>query len=169
MLENSNALGQVIASRIDELNRFCEENYLIGKVVVDHIGLKCSSKEKYEALRSVFEGASRFIYQSIISSRRIAIIGLIETVPTEIGDLKYLELSDQKVDGSQGDGFDHIEIVPTTILYEELIEMLTEKGLQLKEAVRIHHTTHDIKLPSGFIIRLSREMLLEKIKREEVV
>lgn len=168
MLETATELPGVANLYILEFNSFCETNGLLGKVKADHIGLKCSSTEKYESQRRLFESDSTFIYQSIISHRRISIIGLTEGVVTTVGALHYLELSDQKSDGSQKDCIDHLEIVPVDISYEELADILQKNGVILKEVVRPHHTTHDVVLPSGFIIRLSHERLLDKIKREEM-
>ena len=34
---------------------------------------------------------------------------------------------------------------------------------------RPHHTTYDIKLESGFEVKLTKEPLVEKIKREEMI
>lgn len=76
MLENTIELSVIASPYILEFNTFCEENMLIGKVKADHIGLKCSTTEKYEQRRRLFESDSTFIFQSIISKRRISIIGL---------------------------------------------------------------------------------------------
>ena len=163
--EDIKALSQVYVS---EFNAFCGEYDLVGKVRADHLGIKCSHTKIYESHKALFEKESRFIYQSIIAGRRISIIGLREGVDTFVGPLNYLELADQKQDGSQTDRIDHLEIIPTTCSYKELIAHLSEKGVTLKETVRAHHTTYDIVLPSGFSIKLSREMLIDKIKREEM-
>jgi predicted metalloenzyme YecM len=168
MLENSSDLPKVATPYLEEFDAFCRVHDLIGLVQADHIGLKCSSKEKYEFQRSLFEHDSRFIYQSIISKRRISIIGLSVGLETTVGSLDYLELSDQKPDGSQKDLVDHLEIVPTGCSYDELVSQLKMKGVAMKEIIRPHHTTYDIALPSGFLVKLSREMLIDKIKREEM-
>jgi predicted metalloenzyme YecM len=168
MIRNIENISEITEPTIEEFNLWAATNELSGKVKVDHIGLKCSSKEVFESTRAVFE-QEKFIYQSIISKRRVAIIGLKKGINTILGDLNYLELSDQKPDGSQTDKFDHLEIIPSSISYDELVFALKEKGIDLIEVIRPHHTTYDIKLPSGFIVRLSREMLLEKIKRDEMV
>lgn len=169
MLKNSLDLVEVSKSFLDEFDLFCKDIELLGKVKADHIGLKCSSKEVYELQRSYFEFNSRFIYQSIISKRRISIIGLMEGLVTSVGPLNYLELSDQKPDGSQKDIMDHLEIVPVGISYQELVDDLKNKKVVIKETVKPHHTTYDIVLPSGFIVKLSQEILIEKIKREEML
>ncbi len=169
MIKNSDDFLEKAKKSIEEFNVFCEGVHLVDKVKADHIGYKCSSKEDFEYIRNFFEFDGKFVYQSIISNRRIAIIGLHNGVETVAGMLMYLELSDQKPDGSQVDGIDHLEIVPVDISYEELILLVKSKGYIVKEAVRPHHTTYDIVLPSGFIVRLSSEMLVDKIKRSEMV
>lgn len=168
MLQKSTDLIEKTGEILQEFNAFCVHHGLIGKVQADHIGLRCSSRELFEYQRSLFEHDSTFMYQSIISKRRIAIIGLRNGLETIVGPLNYLELSDQKPDNSQQDRIDHLEIVPTTITYEELVAMLQDNGVDLKEVVRPHHTTYDIVLPSGFMVKLSQQMLLEKIKQEEM-
>lgn len=153
---------------IVQFNMFCEEHGLVGLVQADHISIKCSQASVYDDRRREFEDKSTFIYQSIIADRRMSLIGLKEIIPTIVGDVRYLELADQKPDNSQIDRIDHIEIVPVTISYEELIQKLKDNNLDVKEIVRPHHTTHDITLTSGFIIRLSKEFLLDTIKRDEL-
>lgn len=169
MLQNTIDLADFSKSKIDEFNIFCKGCDLIEKVQADHICLKCSSTEVYEKQRLLFEFDSRFVYQSIISKRRISIIGLTSGLETIVGNLNFLELSDQKPDGTQKDCIDHIEIVPMGITYEDLITLVREKGFTLKETIKPHHSTYDIVLTSGFIIKFSREKLVDKIKRDELV
>jgi predicted metalloenzyme YecM len=169
MLQNTIDLESVSKNQRDEFNAFCSDCNLVGKISADHIGLKCSSTELYEKQRLLFEFNSRFVYQSIISKRRISIIGLMEGLPTVAGNLNFLELSDQKPDGTQKDIVDHLEIVPTSISYEVLVSIIREKGYTLKETIKPHHSTYDVVLPSGFVVKLSREMLVDKIKRDELL
>jgi predicted metalloenzyme YecM len=172
LVENMSTIESIIEKiqeRVLEVDDFCYKYGLVGLVKVDHIGIKCSSNDIYERQRKIFEHSSRFIYQSIISKRRISVIGLDHGIYTSVGTVDYLELSDQKPDASQVDVVDHIRILPIGISYDELCNYLNEKGISLKEVVRPHHTTHDIVLQSGFIIRLTQEMLVNKIKREEMV
>lgn len=169
-LEDSpKTLHELTLPLILQVNAFCEEQGLVGLVQADHISIRCSSSAIYEARRNDMEGKSTFIYQSIISERRISIIGLQEPVHTKVGLIKYLELSDQKPDNSQVDRIDHVEIVPTGISYEELVSKIKASGANVRETVRPHHTTYDVILPSGFEVRLSKEMLIDKIKREEMI
>lgn len=160
-------LAEICKPLIGQFNSFCEKNGLVGLIAVDHICIKCSSKSRYESWRWKFENESPFIYQTIISERRISLIRLNEPLSTLVGDIRYLELSDQKPDNSQIDRIDHLEIIPKNITYTELIEKLKWGNCPMKLVTRPHHTTHDIILPSGLTIKVSQELLLEKIKREE--
>jgi predicted metalloenzyme YecM len=136
--------------------------------MADHICFKCGTPEEFEALRKLFEPESEFIYQSIISKRRIAVIKFKQLLETTLGQIWLLELSDQKPDGSQASGFDHIEIYPRTGTLTDLVQELESKGAVFEKVVRPHHTTFDLTLESGFKIRLEEEALIEKIKREEM-
>lgn len=169
MLQNTADLEFVSKNQRDEFNVFCTDCNLVGKVSADHIGLKCSSTAVYEKQRQLFEFNSRFVYQSIISKRRIAIIGLTKGLSTVLGDLNFLELADQKPDGAQKDVVDHLEIVPTSISYNELVSLITGKGYAIKETIKPHHSTYDVVLRSGFVVKLSREMLVDKIRRDELL
>ncbi len=169
MLENAADLRVASLEHIAEFNAFCEAHHLKDKVQADHICVRCSSNEKYEYQKGLFTYTSRFIYESIISQRCISVIGLNESLETIVGPINYLELSDQKLDGSQIDQIDHIEIVPTTISYDVLVIELQKHGVTIIETVRPHHTTHDIKLSLGFMVKLSRKMLVDKIKEEEMI
>lgn len=148
MVKNTNNLVELARPCLEEFDTFCKNNDLLGKVKTDHIGLKCSSKEVYELQRSFFEFESKFMYQSIISKRRISIVGLTQGLETSVGPLNYVELSDQKPDGSQKDVIDHLEVVPLTMSYEELINYVKSKKVTLKETIKPHHTTYDIILSS---------------------
>ncbi len=139
--------------------------------IADHIGLKCKDSRFFEAHRSVFERESAFIYQSMISGRRIALIKLPEPLPTRLGNIWYLELSDQKPGERQSSHIDHIEIypMPRSAYIEDMILIAKRnRGIDFKKVVRPHHTTYDITLINGFKIRLEAEPLIDKIKREEM-
>lgn len=138
------------------------------KATADHICYKCSSAEEFEQLRALFEQQSTFIYQSIISQRRIAVIKFLHPLSTAWGEIWYLELSDQKPDGSQASGFDHIELYPAVGSVEELVASLEQQGVVLEKTVRPHHTTFDLTIGEGFKLRLEPEPLVEKIQRDEM-
>jgi hypothetical protein len=134
----------------------------------DHLCYKCADAAEFEAIRALFEAESAYLYQSLISRRRIAIIKFRAPVPTALGDIWFLELSDQKLDGSQTSGFDHIEIFPASGTVESLAAALEAKGTAFEKVVRPHHTTYDAIIDGDFKVRLEPERLIEKIAAEEL-
>ena len=120
-------------------------------------------------MRKMLETESIFVYQSIISKRRIAIVKFVAPIKTVLGEIWFLELSDQKPDVSQTSGFDHIEIYPKAGSMEQLANDLESKGFALEKIERPHHTTFDGFIVRDFKIRLEPEALVEKIKREEML
>jgi len=136
--------------------------------VADHLCYKCSSRDEFETIRAMFETDSAYVYQSIISNRRIAIIKFSLPIPSALGDIWFLELSDQKPDGSQESGFDHVEMYPSAGTMEELADRLERNGCVVEKVVRPHHTTYDIVVQGSFKARIEPDALVEKIKREEM-
>ena len=151
-----------------EINAFARKHSLTGAARVDHIGYKCDSARSFEDRRRSLEAQSEYFHQAFISGRRIAYLRLRRGLGTQLGMVNFVELADQKPDGSQTDGFDHAEIYPLLGTYDELVAKLERAGERVHKVERPHHTTHDITLPSGFLIRLCKEPLIEKIKREEM-
>ena len=141
---------------------------LEGQAQADHICYKCESSHSFERVRRLFEPHSAFIYQSMIAGRRIALIGLSRPLASSLGAIQLLELSDQKPDNSQREGFDHVEVYPIKQTYLAIVQHLQDQGLNVKEVSRPHHTTHDIKLEKSMLLRLTHEPLLDKVKREEI-
>jgi hypothetical protein len=153
---------------LERFDAFCAKHALVGKARPDHFCYKCDSHETFEQARALFEAECQYLYQSLISKRRIAYIKLGRPLPTKLGDIFFLELSDQKPDGSQTNRYDHIEVFPTEGSYEDMVAALA-KTEQVTEEVRPHHTTHDIDIGGGFLFRGTREPLIDKIKREEML
>ena len=150
------------------LDHFFAKQKLTPIARIDHIGYKCASTDEFEALRRMLEAESAFMYQSVISQRRIAIIKLKRGFPTALGVCAYLELSDQKPDMSQESGFDHAEIYPITLTEDAFVAQLTQGGSALHKVVKPHHTTHNIDVGAKFVLKLCAEPLIAKIKREEM-
>jgi predicted metalloenzyme YecM len=154
---------------VERFNAFAKKHALDGVASADHICYKCDSAESFEQMRAMFEGeGSEYMYQSIISKRRIAVIKLARGIETALGVIYFLELSDQKPDGSQKNSFDHIEIYPLDRTYDELVQTFEHAGETVTKVVRPHHTTHDIDIGNGFLTRLTEGPLIEKITREEM-
>lgn len=147
---------------------FAKKHSLYQRVEADHLCYKCDSKESFERMRSLFEHESVYIYQSIISNRRIAYIRLAQGIETSLGTVVYLELCDQKPDGSQKEGFDHIEVFPLTIGYTQMVALL-QKTETVIHVERPHHTTDDVEIGGGFLFRCTQGPLIGKIKASEMV
>jgi len=155
------------ALHVSRFNEFAQRHALALKVAPDHICFKCATSASYEKLRELFEHESEYIFQSIISGRRIAYIRFKSPLATELGPIWFLELSDQKPDLSQLEGFDHIEAYPISGSYEDMVAELS-KTETVVHVERPHHTTDDIDMGGGFLFRATREPLIEKIKRDEM-
>ncbi len=157
--EEAQKLAQIFDSWVEKINL---------AAVADHVCYKCGDEEEFSGMRKMFEAESKFIYQSIISGRRIAVIKFVRPVSTSMGDIWYLELAAQKPDGSQLSGFDHVEIYPLKGTMEALAEEMMAQGVRLEKIVRPHHTTYDGVIEGRLKIRLEDEALVEKIKRDEM-
>lgn len=158
--------AQAYAVRFDDLAAHTLK--LHGQITPDHICYKCGTHESFERMLRLFEPeAVRDV--SIISGRTIAYIELTRWVESLMGPIHYLELADQKPDGSQQEGFDHIESYPEDMRYEDLIALLEAAGQNVTEKVRPHHTTHEIKVADDFSFVCTREPLIDKINREKSV
>lgn len=155
-------------SSIEIVNTFFQENSLHDWCTVDHLGYKCATHKEFETLRKIFEVNSFYIYQSIISERRIAIIRLLVPIKTPCGDIWYIELSDQKPDNSFVSGFEHIEVYPRNKNIEELVKFLQEKNIRVEKIEKPHHTTWDFFVEE-FKVRIEPCILIEKIKKEEML
>lgn len=153
---------------LNNVGIFFEQHQLLSQIQFDHIGFKCSSAQEFETMRKVFESGSDYIFQSIISNRRIAIIKLSSPIQTAFGVISILELSDQKPDQSQKSGFDHLEVYPVEGSVERLVQFIEEKGIEIKKEVKPHHTTWDFFVDM-FKVRIEPGALIEKIKQEEMV
>lgn len=153
---------------IQEFNNFARQYELMGHAKADHLCFKSGSKEVFEEMRAILEPESVFVYQPYISGRRIAVIKLKKSFETNLESVSVLELSDQKPNKSQVTGFDHLEIYPTMGTYEGLVAHLEHKGVLLEKKERPHHTTHEASLSAQYNIKLTREPLIEKIKRDEL-
>jgi predicted metalloenzyme YecM len=153
---------------VELFDGFAAKHTLAGKVQTDHICYKCGSRQSFEKLREMFETESLYIYQSIISKRPIAIIRFKKGIETSLGPINFLELSDQKPDSSQRDGFDHIEAYAVGRTYDDMVKEFEKSEIVIK-VERPHHTTHDIDIGDGFLFRCTQGLLIEKIKSSEMV
>ncbi len=151
---------------VESFNKFAHDYGLRTYAKVDHICYKCGSRESFVAMRTMFESLGCHFTNAPVSGRSIAYIRLNAPIKTYLGDLWYLELSDQKPDSTQEDGFDHIEVYPLARTFDHLVEHLVGRGVHLVESGRRHHPTHDVDIGHGFELRCERGPLIEKIKEE---
>lgn len=160
---------------VEAVEAFITEHKLGDRVKADHICYKCEDEETFLRIRNLFDArlekdaAAKRINQPYIAGRRIALITLARPIPTSVGMIGMLELSDQKPEGGQVNGFEHIELYATQGTYDELVAHLERRGVKTKKVVRPHHTTHDIAIPGGFLIRLTRESLYDVGARDVAV
>lgn len=152
---------------IEKFNEFSQRHGLVGKTDPDHLCFKCGSKESFEEMRAMFEQESQYMHQAIISGRRIAYIKLKQPMHTVLGEIWFIELSDQKPDNSQVDSYNHIEVYGTQMSYDEMVAHLEESGANVVKVERPHHTTHNVDI-GGFTFSCTRGPLVEKIKSEEM-
>ena len=150
--------------------RSVSKHELQGAVMVDHICFKCGSGSEYEQVRAVLEAspATAYIYQVQLSGRRVAYVGLREGIVSVNNPIRFVELSDKKPGADEAGGFHHAEIYPMALEYHQLIERLEDGGETVQLQVRPHHTTHDLVLPGGFILRFTQRPLIEKIVEEQM-
>ena len=136
-------------------------------LIVDHISFKCGSRHSFECIRALFEASGANFWNATISGRGIAYIFLPESIKTSIGEIKFLELSDQKPDGSQEEGIDHVEVYLQDLFSSQnsVIKMLGELGYgEMIHTARPHHPTHDLIIDeSGLELRLEQRPLIEDI------
>lgn len=134
----------------------------------DHLCYKCGSRAEFERLRTAFEKESNFIYQSEISGRSIALVAFRDPWRTHFGEMRLLELSDQKPDGNQRSGFDHIELYPASGAAHTLALTLDSPSVRFVESGRAHHRTWDAVIFDTFEVRIEEEPLLRTVTRDEI-
>ena len=167
MIEDAVSFYSQAHEATEHFDAFVAKHHLAGKAIVDHLGFKCASAEEFVAMRAIVESASVYVHQSIISGRRSAYAKLRQGIATSLGEVHFLELADQKPDGSQKSGFDHIEVYPAGEgTYESILATLKKNDEQVIHVERPHHVTDEVTLPSGLVVRLEPGPLIEKIKQQ---
>ncbi len=155
-------------SQLAPLNAFVSKHELEGKALADHIGYDCGSSATFDSLRTLLEVHSLYMHQSFIAGRRIAVFKLKEPFETAVGPVAFFELADQKPDGSQKDGIEHVEIYPTDGSFDELVAYLEGRGAEGKPSNVPHHKTHKFPLTHTFTLKIESCALMDKIKDEEL-
>ncbi len=138
--------------------------------ILDHFGYKCSSHEEYESIKKLFmpqsiEPMALWIHEYWLSGRRVSCISLKDPyIPMMAlaNKFYYLELQDQKPDGSQISGVDHVEIVLTKKEKDKVVFLCKEQGVPIQENAHPHHNTTDLIFP-GCTIKISLQPLVKTI------
>jgi|GEM_PF-3208248 len=136
----------------------------------DHICYKCGIAGEFEKMRALLEDSavSEYFHQTFISERRIAYFKLRDALQATAkrADVGYVELADKKPGKSKIDSsrFHHIEIYPEVKKeYNYWVERLKRDGRDIALKEQAHHTTWDITLANGFILRFGKTPLIQKI------
>ncbi len=156
-------------------------NNIGDRAVIDHIGYKCSSNSEYKKMKNLFMSVHQkyavWAHEAYISKRRITYVRLKIpfSIDTDHGkqEISYLEIQDQKHNGSQISGIDHIEILPKEKVTQDLlIEELRLFQYDVKLGGKEHHITYDFEIPylssKKLLVKIPKEPLVEKIKRDEM-
>ena len=152
---------------IEQVEVFIRTNELEGKIQLDHLCFKCESHQEFVEVREMLEEKSIYLYESWISDRLIALLKLEEPITTSFGPIACIELQDQKPAGTQKSGFAHVEAYPVE-RYDDVIEFMKEKNIEVKEDPTPHHPIHEVELSPAFVFRLEQEPVIEKVKREDL-
>ena len=162
------SLHRELISLIDQCEQWCVKHRLnTNDVQLDHVGYRCESAAVFENLRAECE-KERFIYQSEISQRRIAIIGLAEPLKGLFWQTSILELSEPKPGVSESSCADHAELYSPSLNYTQLRQYIEGSGIVLIEKQRPHHTTFQCTIDGGITIKLTQQRLVEKFYAEEI-
>ena len=138
--------------------------------IADHICYR-AGEASYRRMRDFFITHSEWIHESIIGGRPISIIKLQNPISSALGDVRYLELAQEKPGRNEPEGFEHIEIYPDAYPYaidalDWLLEHLRVEGIDVQKNQKAHHTTFDLRLSTGFRVRIEEEPLVATIKKE---
>jgi hypothetical protein len=158
------------SSHLEMSSGFVAKHRLRDSVVVDHICYKSASSHEFDYLRKLMEcdPPSSHLHQVFLSGRRVAYFSLRVGLPVRgCGAVRYIELCDKKPMQEERAGFHHVEIYPSTMPYETLLKQLHDDGVHAVLKRRPHHTTHDLVLPSGLVIRLTDKPLIKTIVTRE--
>lgn len=154
---------------IHKVEAFVRKEALKGVVKPDHLCYKCESPHAFTAVREMLEKESLYVYESWIGGRLIALFRLKKPLSSRFGEISYFEVQDKKPNKKIKKGFTHIEFYPSKISYTKLIAMLEKRGVPLINDATPHHPIHEVQLYNGLTIRFEKELVMNKIKREEMI
>lgn len=153
---------------LTKFDGFAEQHRLRGYGTADHLCFKCGSHESYMGILEMLRHAKRYAYESIIGGRDITYLKLNRPLYSIVGPVYFLEISDQKPDGSQRNGFDHVEIYPSLGDMQSLVNHLRRNGARFGDGSCAHHETFDSERIDGLMVRIEHGPLIHKIVHEEM-
>lgn len=156
-------------ARLEIAAVFIESHDLQDELSVDHICYKCGSHEEFVTVRAMLEFESIYLYESWINGRLIAILRLREPIMYQDTAVMYIELQDKKEDKEVIPGFTHIEYFPKTMSVREVADALIQKGIEVVDDPTPHHPVYEVALADNFTFRLEPGLVIEKVKREEMI
>lgn len=137
---------------------------------LDHICFECESHDSFVEVREMLVSAeAQILHTAEISGRDISIIRLKHPISVTNGGSTYqistLELSDQKPDDSQEEGFDHIEIRRDGDA-DGLVQEFLSKDIGVIPNDKPHHSTRDVEWV-GCRIKITATSILENVEKEK--
>lgn len=156
-------------SRVETASNFLELYGLHDELYVDHICYKCGSHDEFVKMRAMLEPEAIYLYESWINGRLIAILRLKSPLVYKNTIMNYVELQDKKEGKEVVPGFTHIEFFSKTMMVKDVAEMLMQKGIEVVDDPTPHHPIYDISLAENFTLRLESGLVIEKIKKEEMI
>lgn len=158
-----------LQSYLDNFSAYgAEFNINMKGIDFDHICYKCRSQKEYEYLRGLMEIEGKFIYQAIISGRRISIIGFKKPLVSKFGKVKYLELSDKELGSDIIYGCNHLELIPKSISYGEMVKRFKKSNSSLVRNKKKHHFTYDLVISKSLKIKFSKGRVIDHIYKSEM-
>ncbi|HRH31151.1 MAG TPA: VOC family protein [Candidatus Paceibacterota bacterium] len=157
-----------LSGRFNEFFRVNKGSIDFSKLVPDHICYRCDSHESYKVLFADLR--KKAILRSIgeVNGREISIFELPFRFETDCGDIKLLELCDQKLDNSQIEGFEHIEFAVADKRDYWIIQGQFQKLYKdMVEKQSNERTTFEVKLATDMTFIVELEPIMETIARRE--
>lgn len=156
---------------LDEVAGFFTEQQVATLVAIDHVCYKCFSRAEYDRLRELLESSVEisYLFQIQLAGRRVAYFGLHQGLPVRgFGNVPCIEICDKRETHRESPGFHHVELYPAGIGYDPLLQALVARGMKPALKSRPHHTTFDMTLPSGLVVRLTERPLIHTIFERDI-
>lgn len=136
---------------------------------IDHICYDCGDSGSYERMFEMLSPTYSHFDTSLIGGRKISVFTLTEPFFAYGREVSVLELCDQKPDGTQKEGFDHIEVLPVSNTIKDVGSSMAHMRVVKEVQTRLAAPHLDICMDKGdkrLRIKITDVPLLEKIQRE---